>query len=236
METSVSLSPGLLTGYDAVVVLDTETTGIGFRQEEIIELAAVRLVPADGALVSAGEMDDLIRLPPGRTVPPFIENLTGITNERLSAEGVLAQDSCRRFAGLLEGERLLLAAYNAHFDLSFLFYFLKRFGQEGLLRKAKFLDLLTVYKDRRDYPHKLSNAITAYGLEDRVQNSHRAVDDTWAAIRVAEAMAAERDDLERYINLFGFNPKYGVEGLRISSVTYRAQPYDRAQLLYDREN
>ena len=67
-----------------------------------------------------------------------------------------------------------------------------------------------------------------------MQNSHRAIDDTWAAARVAEAMGREEDDLDRYINLFGYHPKYGIEGLRISSVTYRPQPYDRTQKLYDR--
>lgn len=233
MTERIMLPEMLTAGYDAVVILDTETTGISFQRDHIIELAALRLEGSGGTLTCSGEMDDLILLPPGKRVPPFIENLTGITNDRLAAEGRPAEESCRRFAGLLEGEQLLIAAYNAHFDLSFLFYFLRQFEQAALLRRARFLDLLTVYKDRRDYPHKLENAIADYGLEDQVQNSHRAVDDTWAAARVAEAMAREEDDLDRYVNLFGFNPKYGVEGRRISSVTYRPQPYGRTRRLYE---
>ena len=65
-------------------------------------------------------------------------------------------------------------------------------------------------------------------------NSHRAIDDARAAALLLEAMAEERDDLERYIDLFGTHPKYGVSGRRIASVTYRPQPYDRARPLYER--
>ena len=89
-----------------------------------------------------------------------------------------------------------------------------------------------MYKDRRSYPHKLCNAIDAYGLSGKFVNSHRAVDDVIATTAVAMEMERERDDLEKYINLFGYNPKYGVDGKQISTVTYKPQPYDPKQPLY----
>ena len=64
-------------------------------------------------------------------------------------------------------------------------------------------------------------------------NSHRAVDDARATVQLLEAMADERDDLDRYIDLFGTHPKYGVSGRKISSVTYRSQPYQRTVPLYE---
>ncbi len=36
-----------------------------------------------------------------------------------------------------------------------------------------------------------------------------------------------------YVNLFGYNPKYGIEGKPIGSVTYRPQPYDPVRPLYE---
>src|SRR5699024_391758 len=108
MEKALSLSPRLCHGFDAVVILDTETTGLSFRQDHILELAALRLEGQNGQLHCTGEMDDLIRLPPGQQVPPFIAGLTGITDEQLAREGVDAGESCRRFASLLEGEKLLI--------------------------------------------------------------------------------------------------------------------------------
>ena len=69
----------LWTQFDRIVVFDTETTGIDFGRDEIIELGAA-------AYTAAGEaehMDLLIQLTPGRTLPPFITRLTGITPEQL---------------------------------------------------------------------------------------------------------------------------------------------------------
>ena len=42
----------------------------------------------------------------------------------------------------------------------------------------------------------------------------------------------ERPDLDRYINLFGFNPKYGIDGKPIGSITYKPQPYNPKGPLY----
>ena len=223
------MAQSIFTHFDRVVVFDTETTGIEFTTDEIIELGAVSL--------EAGEeresMDLLVRLSPGRMLPPFITDLTGITDGQLAAEGVEKETAAERFCTLLEGaERPLLVAYNAQFDLNFLYHFLRPFGRAGALKKPRFLDALTVYRDRRDYPHKLCNAIEAYGLTDAV-NSHRAVDDARATVQLLDAMAAERDDLMAYIDLFGTHPKYGVSGRRIASVTYRSQPYQRTKPLYE---
>ena len=219
----------LFSLFDRVVVFDTETTGLEFGRDEIIELGAV-------SVTAAGEaecLDTLIRLSPGKCLPPFITNLTGITPEQLEREGVDKGAACGAFCRLLEGaERPLLVAYNAQFDLNFLYYFLRPFGKAEVLRLPRFLDALTVYRDRRDYPHKLENAIEAYGLGQTAVNSHRAVDDARATVQLLEAMAAERDDLASYLDLFGYSPKYGVSGRRIASVTYRPQSFYRTVPLY----
>ena len=128
----------------------------------------------------------------------------------------------------------MLLAYNAHFDLSFLFYLLLRNGDVSILKGKDKLDLLTVYKDRRPYPHKLLNAIEAYGLSGKVVNSHRAIDDVLATAAVMEAMIGEKDDLLHYVNLFGYNPKYGIDGKPIGSVTYKPQAFQNSSPLYQK--
>ena len=65
--------------FDRVVVFDTETTGIEFGKDTIIELGAV-------SLENGGErdsMDRLIRLPEGRTLPPCFTCFTCITDDRV---------------------------------------------------------------------------------------------------------------------------------------------------------
>jgi DNA polymerase-3 subunit epsilon len=216
--------------FDRLVVFDTETTGIEFGKDRIIELGAVCL--EDGT--ETDSIDVLIRLPEGQTLPPFITDLTGITDAQLLEEGVDQREAVEAFCRLLAGaERPLLVAYNAQFDLNFLYWFLRPYGRVDVLRSPRFLDALTVYRDRRDYPHKLCNAIDAYDLGDTAVNSHRAVDDARATVALLEAMAAEKSDLARYIDLFGTHPKYGMSGQKISSVTYRPQPYQRTKPLYE---
>ena len=222
----------LFSQYDRLVLFDTETTGLLFNRDEIIEFAAVVVERVNGQPQVIQEYDELISLSPGGFVPPKIEQLTGITTQDIREKGLPKARVARDIAEMIQGNTLLLA-YNAHFDLSFLFYFLLRNGDPGILKGKDKLDLLTVYKDRKPYPHKLCNAIEAYGLSGKVVNSHRAVDDVLATVAVMEEMEKERDDLMRYVNLFGYNPKYGIDGKAIGSVTYLPQRYDPVAPLYE---
>ena len=222
---------GLFAKYDKLLLFDTETTGLQFHRDEIIEFAAVLVEKVGGVPQVTREYDELITLSPGMTVPPEIEKLTGISNEDIAQRGISKDQLCRDIAEMVSGNTLLLA-YNAHFDLSFLFYLLLRNGDPAILKGKDKLDLLTVYKDRHSYPHKLCNAIEVYNLADKVVNSHRAVDDVLATVAVMEVMEQEKDDLLRYVNLFGYNPKYGVSGKPIGSVTYKPQRFDPPQPLY----
>jgi len=52
-------------------------------------------------------------------------------------------------------------------------------------------------------------------------------------VEVMKAMEAERDDLCSYINLFGYNPKYGISGKPIGSITYKPQSFDPLAPLYE---
>lgn len=211
----------MLSRYQAVVFFDTETTGLDADSNQIIELAALRVeADADGIPSPVAQMDTFIRLPDGKKLPEKIVELTGITDEMLQEQGVTPEAAACQMAGLMSGS-VLMVAHNAQFDAGFL---------RNLLRGLKFervdwLDSLTVFKDRRCYPHKLSNAISAYGLSDKVQNSHRAIDDVLALFEVLKAMDEERDDLTEYINVFGFNPKYGISGRQVRGVRYAPQQF-----------
>ena len=222
----------LFEKYDRLVLFDTETTGLTFSRDEIIEFAAVVVEKVNGTPRVVQEYDQLIALSPGGFVPPKIEQLTGISTQDLRERGLPKARVARDIAEMIQGNTLLLA-YNAHFDLSFLFYFLLRHGDPMILKGKDKLDLLTVYKDRRSYPHKLCNAIESYGLSGKGVNSHRAVDDVLATVAVMEEMEKEKPDLMRYVNLFGYHPKYGLDGKPIGSVTYKPQNYDPVKPLYE---
>ena len=191
--------------YDTIICLDTETTGLNPLEDQIIDLGVIAVERIRDELYIRDEINALIKLKdPLKKLSPDIVNLTHITDEMLDKPG-----------------KKLIATYNAQFDLSFLRYFLRgcKFGD------IAFLDILTVYKDRAVYPHKLYQAVTHYNLDDKVQNTHRALDDTLACFEVLKSMSEEKDDIDKYINLFGYNPKFGEPKLKIKGVCYKAQPY-----------
>ena len=222
----------MFSKYDRLVLFDTETTGLLYSRDEIIEFAAVVVERIDGQPKVIQEYDELVALSPGGFVPPKIEQLTGITTQDIRERGLPKARVARDISEMIQGNTLLLA-YNAHFDLSFLFYLLLQEGDPTILKGKDKLDLLTVYKDRHHFPHKLCHAIETYELSDKVVNSHRAVDDVLATVEVMKAMELEKADLERYVNLFGYNPKYGVDGKKIGSVTYKPQKFDPPLPLYE---
>lgn len=214
---------GLLDRYKGLVIFDTETSGLDPDKSQIIELAALRVDrTGTGALRIAGKMDTFVRLPDGEKLPEKITALTGITDHLLQSEGVQPAKAAGHIAKLMQPGPVLMVAHNAQFDACFLRLLLR--GTK--IGRVDWLDSLTVYKDRRPYPHKLANAILAYELGDKVQSSHRAIDDVLALFEVLKAMDEERDDLASYVNLFGYNPKYGVSGSRIVGVRYEPQSFN----------
>ena len=93
-----------------VVVLDTETTGLSFKDCELIEVAAARL---SGREV-VDRFESYVR--PSRPIPPEIEELTGITNAMVvDAPG--AEEVVARLADFVGGCPVI--AHNATFDRTF---------------------------------------------------------------------------------------------------------------------
>ncbi|PWV65965.1 3'-5' exonuclease [Plasticicumulans acidivorans] len=151
----------------AFVVIDFETTGMSPQQgARITEVGAVRIV--NGRLTE--HFQSLVRT--GAWVPPFIEQLTGISNAMLRGAPPAAEvlPALARFIGSTP-----LVAHNASFDRRFLDAELAR---EGLQRTQPMLCSMRV--SRRVFPqapaHKLATLVHWAGLpSDGV--CHRALAD-----------------------------------------------------------
>jgi DNA polymerase-3 subunit epsilon len=220
----------LFDKFDHIIFIDVETSGLNSKLDEIIEIGGIRTILKNGKVCIDKELNILIRLSEHKIVSQKIVALTGITAKMLDENGLDKSMAGENLVDLLNVDRPLIIAYNAQFDLCFMYYFLHSLGKENILHKIKMLDALTVYKDRRDYPHKLENAIQAYNID--IKNTHRAIDDARATFELLLAMDKEMSDLEQYINLFGFNPRYGINGPKISSIQYLPQSYARDKKLY----
>ncbi|HEX7030718.1 MAG TPA: exonuclease domain-containing protein [Gammaproteobacteria bacterium] len=145
--------------------VDLETTGTHPRVDRIIEIGVV-LVEPDG---TSREWQTLID--PEVSIPPFIENFTGISNADVATAPVFAAIADELHA-LLEDR--VFVAHNARFDYGFLRHAFQRAGL-----KFHRQPLCTVKLSRRLYPaftrHNLDAIIGRHGLE--VSDRHRALGD-----------------------------------------------------------
>jgi DNA polymerase-3 subunit epsilon len=97
----------------AYVVFDTETTGLDPERDEIVQLAAMRVV--NGRIVDGEVFETLID--PQRPIPPGATAVHGITPQMVIGAPHIAEAGARfhRFAA-----GAVLVAHNAPFDMAFL--------------------------------------------------------------------------------------------------------------------
>lgn len=211
-----------------VIYFDTETTGLNSKFDRIIELAM--LTVENGEIVD--DYDKFVNI--GRDLPPKITRITGITNDDLILKGESEAHIAEDLKNNLTPNTLMIA-HNCQFDLSFVYSLLERhYPNEAyeIVSNLKWMDTVTVLKDRKEFPHKLIDAVKYYGIEE--VNFHRAIDDTKALYNVTQALKEERDDLKEYINIFGYNPKYGVSGFKFSFIEYKRQYFTKRMVDSDK--
>jgi len=148
-----------------LVFVDLETTGATATHDRITEIGIVE-VDADG---SVREWQQLVN--PGMPIPPFIEQLTGISNDMVANAPpfeAVATETMKR----LEGR--LFIAHNARFDYGFL---KNEFKRLGITFRASVL--CTVKLSRTLFPehkrHNLDSLIERHGLQAAAR--HRALAD-----------------------------------------------------------
>ena len=210
-----------------IIFFDTETSGLDCINCKIIELAMLTI--EDGQITD--DYDKFVNI--GEPLDSRITEITGITDQMLK-EGHDEMEVAKDIVARLTPGTLMIA-HNCQFDLSFVYELLKRNfpdDAENIVSGVMWLDTLTVLKDRKEYPHKLIDAVHYYDIEE--VNFHRAIDDTKALYGVTKALKNERNDLAEYVNIFGYNPKYGVSGKEFSFIEYKKQYFTKFMVREDR--
>ena len=154
------------------VVFDVETTGLNSQQDVLIELGAVKI--ENGQIVD--RFSSFIQ--PGRTIPPKITELTGITDEMV-ADAPLPDAVVSSFADFVGGS--VLVAHNANFDMGFL-----RVALENADKPCDFCYMDTLTLCRALFPHQKRHGLAAMVklLDINLTNHHRAVDDAEATAEI----------------------------------------------------
>ncbi len=158
-------------------VVDIETTGLSPTDDVIIELAALR-VRNHQVVASYNQL-----INPQRPISPFIQNLTGITNEMVADQPTLIEVAAL-FVGFL-GDDLLVGHNIARFDAMFL-----NNQVPYLSHFYKVIDTLWIARKllRSQCPDmKLSTIAQFFGIDQ--SGAHRALNDTLITQTCYEKMA-----------------------------------------------
>ncbi|MHB8328613.1 MAG: exonuclease domain-containing protein [Acidimicrobiales bacterium] len=168
--------------YDVVfAVLDVETTGGAPTASALTEIAAATFRGGE----RLGTFQTLVD--PGCALPPFITQLTGITDAMLCGAPVVSAvlPPFLEFVG-----DAVLVGHNIAFDLAFLDAALEQTHRPGLANLA--VDTLTLARGlvRADVPNcRLATLAAALRLEHRP--AHRALDDVLATADLLHRLIEE---------------------------------------------
>jgi len=146
-------------------MLDLETTGGNPVQDRITEIAAVRVENG----IEVARWSTLVN--PGTSISPFIQNLTGITNEMVEQAPSFGEVAKPLMALLKDA---VLVAHNVRFDHGFL---LNEFARLETPLRVK--TLCTVRLSRLLYPQFKSHGLDAIMLRHGLKTTarHRAMGD-----------------------------------------------------------
>lgn len=161
-------------------VIDVETTGLNSRLNNIIEIGLVK--------VSNLEITDTFQslINPGRDIPYFITQFTGITNDDVF-EAPFFDELAEKILKFIDNK--ILVAHNLSFDHSFLKKELIISGFEDV----SFVNLCTLKLAKKIYPELRSKSLASVTRHLRLRNleAHRALSDAKVTARVLIKMLKE---------------------------------------------
>lgn len=164
-----------------IACIDVETTGTSPQHDRITEIGVVEMDP-DG---SVREWSTLVN--PQTRIPPFIEQLTGISNAMVEAAPPFSQIAAelqQRLAGRI------FVAHNARFDYAFI-----KSEFQRLDTSFRADTLCTVRLSRRLYPqhykHNLDSLIQRLGIH--VEDRHRALADARVLATFLQQLPQDHD-------------------------------------------
>jgi len=153
------------------VALDIETTGLSPEYNEIINIGAIRFrnnKPVD-------QIDILIK--PDRSIPPFITNLTGITNGMVKSAPQIAEvlPNVLEFLG-----NDTVVGHNVRFDINFINNALTKYGYNRFI--TTYIDTMWMARTFRKN-NGLENLVRDF-VDSNYIEKHTGLDDALNTARV----------------------------------------------------
>lgn len=172
------------------VVVDLETTGLSAKNDQIIEIGAVKIRNH----IVAEQMECLVNS--HCRIPERIVELTGITEE-MSAQGEERDEAVPKLLDFLDGE--ILVGQNISFDYGFLKQWAVNHKRPLSLKAC---DTLKIARNLLppEQPKNLEALCVYFGIERN--RAHRALDDAIETWQVFEKLAQIAEGREEWQKLF----------------------------------
>lgn len=188
--------------YRRLVVFDTETSGLSPDNGEILELGAVVLTRPEGEERFTEQEDISVLIKNDNPIPWNITQINHIDDKMCEKDGISKKEFYDLLTTIFGHKDTLIIAYNTPFDMKFINAFMKKMNNEYVVNNDT-LDLLEIAKDRTHTfrGNKLCDMLVRYEITDE-ENSHRALDDCKATLKVMRAFWKEKNDIEKYIRRY----------------------------------
>ncbi len=167
-----------------LIVFDLETTGLDLVNDRIIQISYIKAMP------NGDDERESLFVNPGKPIPSFVAELTGITDDMVKDAPTfkqLAKTLADKFTGCD------FAGFNSNrFDVPMLAEEFLRAGVDFDFSRCRLIDVQTIYHKME--PRNLAAAYrfyTGHKMEDDFR-AHRADQDTEATYRVLQG------ELDRY--------------------------------------
>ncbi len=156
----------LTTFVDDYTLVDLETTGLSPSDDDIIEIAAIK--------VRNNEVIDTYQqlINPGYDIDDFVSDLTGITNKML-ADSPSINEKIDDFINFVSDD--IIVGHNVNFDINFIYDNLLKIKNNFFTNN--FIDTMRfsrkLFKDKKH--HRLLDLVDLYNID--INESHRALAD-----------------------------------------------------------
>lgn len=204
----------------SIVVFDTETTGLVFEYDKVIQFSAILYEINNGAFNEMNRMN--IYIDPQRPLDEIITRITGITDEDLI--GAETEDAVIRQIDDFMKTGDVWAGYNVGFDMGMLEAMHKRCGQPWIVKPT--IDVLEmarncIYKQSSGIKNHKLGTVTNYLFPDMQVNFHDSLEDVRATGKCMEYL------LEKYRGMeFSTQPK---EKIAATWASFWVNPHNQGQ-------
>ena len=196
------------------LILDTETTGLDFEKDRIIEIACLELIDD----VFSGEKFHNYYSPENIIISKQSEEIHGLSNDFLRKYNSF-ESEIQSFLEFIGNSQLII--HNAQFDLSMINNALKRIGKKKIPEEQA---LCTLELSKKKFPgskNNLNALCRRFGISLEEREKHSAITDCFLLLQVFQELNGGRQgnlEFSIYEEIINIPNKVKYENLNLPKV------------------